>query len=146
MSYLNIEKQKNFNLSSQINLYIKKINELNNKINLLQTNLIAKNEIKNLSESYYEDKSTNFSIRSIKPGEKIISIIFKSIDQKVNFSFTCKNTDIFVRIEEKLYKVYPEYKEYNNFFTVSGRTIKRFKSIEENNIKNADNILLNVYQ
>jgi len=148
LNYLNIEKQKNSNLTNQINLYIQKINELNNKINFLQKSLISKKETQNLSESNYENKSTNsnFSISSIKPGEKIISIIFRSIDQKVNFSFPCKNTDIFVRIEEKLYKVYPEYKEYNNFFTVGGRTIKRFKSIEENNIKNADNILLNVYQ
>ena len=34
------------------------------------------------------------------------------------------------------------YRESNNFFTVNGRPIKRFKTINDNGIKNGDNICL----
>ena len=52
-----------------------------------------------------------------------------------NYAMTCKNTDLFVTLEEKLYNDYPKYKNYDTFFQVNTRRIKRFKTIEENNIK-----------
>jgi hypothetical protein len=55
-----------------------------------------------------------------------------------NYAMTCKNTDLFVTLEEKLYNDYPKYKDYDTFFQVNTRKIKRFKTIEENNIKNND--------
>ena len=48
-----------------------------------------------------------------------------------------------MRIEEKLYEEYPEYKETENYFIHSGNLIKRFKTIEENNIKSGKPIILN---
>ena len=48
--------------------------------------------------------------------------------------------------EEKLYDEYPEFKEVNTYFTVNGRLIKRFKSMLENNIRDNDKILLNIYE
>jgi len=86
------------------------------------------------------------NLEYINPGEKILAILFNSIDQKVNKAIACKNTDIFVRIEENLYEDYPEYKDVNTYFTVGGKIIKRFKSIQENNIKYSDIILLNIYE
>ena len=68
-----------------------------------------------------------------------------STDHKVSFPIPCKNTNTFVKIEEELYKEYPEYKDVNTYFTVNGFEIKRFKSIQENNIKNKDKIILNIY-
>ena len=63
----------------------------------------------------------------------------------MDYPIVCKNTDIFGRIEEELYKLYPDYKEYDNkFFTVNGTIIKRFKFIEDNKIKNGDKIMLNI--
>ena len=53
---------------------------------------------------------------------------------------------MFVRIEEKLYNEYPEYKDLNTYFTVNGRIVKRFRSMLENNIRNNDKILLNIYE
>ncbi len=75
-----------------------------------------------------------------------MSLYILSTDQKVGFSIACKNTTTFVKLEEELYNEYPEYKEFNTYFTVDGLVIKRFKSIEENNIKNRDKIILNVYE
>ena len=134
---LNIEKQKNLNLTNHINLYINKINELTNIINVLQS------KIKELQKEF---KNLKFEPLNCINYENIIAIMFKSVDQKINISFPCKSKDIFVRLEEKLYEEYPEYKEYNNYFTVNGRIIKRFKSLEENSIKNGDIILLNIYE
>ena len=76
-------------------------------------------------------------------GEKLISVIFKSVDQKIHFSVICKNTEKFIKLEEKLYNDYPEYADLDNFFIVNGKVISKFKSLEENNIKNSDIIIVN---
>ena len=61
-------------------------------------------------------------------------------------SFTCQKDERVVRIEEKLYDEYPEFKDLNTYFTVNGRTVKRFRSMLENNIRDNDKILLNIYE
>ena len=121
------------------------VNELNTKINSLQSELNAKiTEITNLRYKLNSSNNTNSGIDNIKPGERIIVAHFKSIDQNVDRPIACKNTDIFVRIEEQLYKFFPEYKEYSNtFFTVNGTMVKRFKSMEDNKINDGDKIILN---
>ena len=54
----------------------------------------------------------------------------------------CKNIDLFVRLEEKLYNDYPNFKNYETYFEVDTRRIKRFKTIDENKIKGNDIISL----
>ena len=76
----------------------------------------------------------------------MITIQIKSIDQKVDTSIRCLPTQKFVRIEEILYDKYPEYKDKNTYFLLNGETVKRFRTIQENNINNLDVILLNEYE
>ena len=83
-------------------------------------------------------------LNEIKPGEKIIAALFISSDKKITYSIPCKNTTPFVRIEEKLYEEYPDYKDTENHFIHNGNVIKRFKTVEENNIKSGKPIILNV--
>ena len=65
------------------------------------------------------------------------------MDQKiVHYSIIGKNTDKFVRLEEKIYEDYPEYKDEETYFMKNGEKIKRFKSLDENNIKNNDILML----
>ena len=71
-------------------------------------------------------------------GEKLMTIIFTSTDQKIHYSFICKNTDKFSRLEALLYEIYPEYKESENYFIANGIKVNRFKNLEENRIKNSD--------
>ena len=78
--------------------------------------------------------------------EEIIRVQFKSMDQKVDLCESCKKSELFVRLEEKLYESYPEYKETNNYFICNGVEVKRFKSLEENGIKESDKIYLNIPQ
>ena len=43
-----------------------------------------------------------------------------------------------------LYRKFPEYKETENYFLVNGKKINKYKTIEENNIKNNDVLTLNI--
>ena len=72
-----------------------------------------------------------------------MSVIFTSVDQKAHYSIICKNTDTIHRLEEELYKEYPEYSETENYFLCNGKVINKFKTFEVNHIKNGDTIVLN---
>ena len=74
-----------------------------------------------------------------------MTIIFTSFDQKIHYSLICKNTLIFNQVEILLYDIYPEYKETENYFIINGKKINRFKTLEENEIKNSDIILIDKY-
>ena len=43
----------------------------------------------------------------LEKNEKIMSIIFSSVNQNFNYSMVCKNTDTIHKLEEKLYEEYP---------------------------------------
>ena len=126
------------NLNMEIEKLKKEKMDLQNQINNLNNQILSSNkEINNVKMN----KKSNIAF--INPGEKIICVLFKSFDKKIELTLPCKNTDIFVRLEEQLYERFPEYKETNNKFTCNGIIIKRFKSLVENNIKCSDVILLN---
>lgn len=106
----------------------KKVKELNDKIN----------DLKNYTD---KDKKTN-----IKSDEEIIVLFFESVNQDDHRPIFCKNTDTFVRIEEKIYNEYPQYKDYNNYLTVNWNLIKRFKTLDENKIKDGNAIIINIFE
>ena len=113
------------------------INEnINNNIKSINNNI----DSKKISELEEEIKQLTTYILS--PGEKLIYIKIISMDQKINFSIAAKNNDIFTIIENILYKYYPEYKKYDNYFLVGGRKIYKNLTIEENKIKNKDVLTL----
>ncbi len=120
----------------------KYMNNNNQNLNELLMQLMKMTEIKGR-----EIKNKNQEIAyNLKPGEELLPIIFISSDQKIQYSFICKNTDKFNYIENKLYDIYPEYKDTNNFFTVNGNKINKLKTIQENNIHNSDVIMLFPYE
>ena len=95
-------------------------------------------EIQNyISQNNNKDKN---KITSINPGEEIFGVNFVSTGiQKIsNYNLVCKNTDLFVRLEERLYEDFPQFKEYETFFEVNGKRIKRFKTLKDNKIKTND--------
>ena len=66
-----------------------------------------------------------------------------SQDQNIqHYCIPCKNSELFVKLEEKLYNDYPQYKDKDTYFEVNTKRIKRFKSLDENNIKNNDIVVL----
>ena len=128
-SQLNEEKNKNQS-------YYNTINALSAQINLIQKQLNdAKNNFQNINQQNNAKEITYFN-----PGEKIMAINFVSmgIQDIMNYNIICKNTDLFVKLEEKLYQDFPQFKDYETYFEVRTKRIKRFKTIEENNIRNND--------
>ena len=71
-----------------------------------------------------------------------VNFVSKEIFQIMNYILICKNTDIFVKLEEKLNDDYPRLREYDINFEINGRKLKRFKTLDENNLKNDDIINL----
>ena len=111
-----------------------------------QINLVDEKEESYSNELVSFNSTTNFGQNHLEHKGKIIAINFISSDQKISYCLPCKSTDIFVDIEKQLYKEYPEYKYTNNYFTIQGRLIQRFLSLEENRIGNSSLILLNNYE
>ena len=107
---------------------------MNKKNNEIQQLLIKNNNTK--------DK---YKITSINPGEEIIGLNFVSMGNQdiMNYNLVCKNVDLFVRLEERLYEDFPQFKEYETYFEVNGKRIKRFKTIEQNKIKTND--VINIF-
>ena len=135
---LKVEKENNKSIIDELKAEKEKNKSLINKIKTL--------EFKIIENQYNNDENyNNRQFMSMKPGEKIISIMFSSVDQKVNRCFACKNTDIFIDVEKKLYDNYPEYKEFETYFIFDGNKIKRFKTMEENKIIDGTNIMLNKF-
>ena len=153
LKQLNEERNKNKKLLEELNNEKIKVKELNDKLekyensnNLKKIKELEKliklkdSEINNLKSNNDRNEITN-----IKSGEKIIAIFFTSTYQDIHRPIPCKNTDIFVKIEEKIYNEYPKYKDYNTYLTVNGNIIKRFKTLEENGIKDGNTIIVNIY-
>jgi len=82
----------------------------------------------------------------LNEGEKLMIINFISVNQEINYSIICKNTQRFNEIENKLYDVYPKYSENENYFIVRGQRVIKNKTLEENHIENNDIIILNHFQ
>ena len=132
-SQLNEEKNKN-------QTYINTINGLNETISFLKKQLTdEKNKNKNNFHNMNQ-LNNNREITYINSGEKIMAINFVSMGNQdiTNYNIICKNTDLFVRLEEKLYQDFPQFKDYETYFEVRTKRIKRFKTIEENDIRSND--------
>ena len=103
-----------------------------------------KEKINLLSKNKGNDKNENQeTAKSEEPKE--ITLKFMSTDQKIkNYEIKCKMTDKFVDVEGKLYEKFPEYLEEETKFTIHEKTIKRHKTIEQNELKDNDIVTLNI--
>ena len=121
------------------------IQDLKNKIKSLEKELNLKNEKINQLLSQNNNNQGKYEITSIKPGEKIMCINFVSMgNQDINnYGLVCKNTDLFIRTEERLYEDFPQFKKSETYFEVNGKRIKRFLTLSENNIK--DKNVINMF-
>ena len=124
--------------------------DLNEKIKVLEdnTNITSLNEtiiklMEEIKEKENEIKELKLAFPfELKKDEKLISVIFISLDQKIHYSLICKNKDKFNILENLLYEKFPEYQESENYFMANGKKINRFKTLEENKIGNSDLIHL----
>ena len=158
-----LEKEKNKKLEVTIN-QLKQQNNIDAqtilKLSLENSNLkeeIKKNAqnnsnaviklCKKISELNEQIKDLNEKLNRypfiLEKEERILSIIFTSVSQKINYSIVCKNTDTIHKLEAELYKEYPELAETNYYFICKGSVVNKFKKLKELNIKNGDIIIIN---
>ena len=129
---LNKENQKIIKIQLEKNGYINEINNLKMRL---------KNKDKDIND--LKKKRANSNIKQYVNYNDIMVVHFISGDCKINQGIKCLPTETFAEVEEKLYKIYNEYRDnYNNTFLANGNVIKRFKTISENNIKDGDKIQL----
>ena len=134
-------KEKIENLKSEIKI----LDKLKTKIKILEDDLKQNNKEMQNYISQNKNKDDRYTIKSILPGEKIMAVNFVSMgNQDIgHYNLICKNVDLFVRLEERLYKDFPQFKEYETYFEVKTKRIKRFKTLEENQIKTND--IINIF-
>ena len=118
----------------------------NNENENLKNSLLTKDkEIQNLKTTIQSKdaqinelklKIDNFENKNVFVNSKEIRVVqFISDDHSLICGINCLLSDTFAEVEEKLYKIYPEYRETNNVFQIDGRSILRFKTIADNNIQ-----------
>ena len=153
-----LEQEKNLN-----NKLTEKIKNLENIIEKEKEKNSIKND-SNINENYNKDKIIELfeeirlkdkEIRALQEqksrfpfdlleGEKIMSIIINSEDENIQYSIICKSKDIFNKIEDIFYEKYAQYRSTKeiNYFTLNGKKIDRYKTLEENKIENHSIIIL----
>ena len=132
-----IKKNKNIRESEEKK---EKLSGETDKESLYKTIIDKDKEIKEL-----RNKLSRYPFE-LNEGEKLMVINFKSTDQTIqNYSVKKKKSDIFNKIENKLYEDNEKFYETTNYFTVNGIKIHKNKSLEFNKIKNNDIIILNTF-
>ena len=155
---INHLKSNENNFINEIKNYQNEIEKLKKENQEIKKNNISKNDNKDkmilsLMEQIKAKDDTINELRKknekhqfdLKEEENLIPVIFQSTDSKLHYAFICKKTDKFHKIEDKLYEKYPEYLENENYFTVNGNKINKYKTMEDNKIKYSDIIILNTY-
>jgi hypothetical protein len=126
-----------------------KIKDLELKYNIKNNNQLVQNDSgdKELLKLYKKFVDLNEKLKrypyDLEENEKLISVIFSSVDQKTHYSLVCKNTHSIYNLEAELYKEYPDYCNSDYYFLCKGKMINKFDSLETNHIKNGDVIILN---
>ena len=116
-----------------------------NKINKLNQLIIMQGLYKaNEEKEGYQIISNNINKIKNDKNENNLYVKFVSSDFGVNYLIPCNKDDLVSRLEEELCKLFKKYKEYNITLTLNGKSIKRFKTIEENGIKSGDLIQFSI--
>ena len=94
----------------------------------------------------FEPKKAISKLNSYENTKKEIEVFFTKTDQSFLEKISGIRTDNFVRLEEKFLDKHPEYKENCDqlYYLVNGKKIERFKSLDDNNIKNDSVIILDI--
>ena len=132
---LKIEREKNYNISN--NNKENTSNEDPNKIIKLYDEISEnQKEIKNL-----KGKLERFPFELCE-NEKLMSVIISTEDKNILYSVIAKNTDKFLRIEEKFCDDFPQFGNIENSFYINGNKINKYQTLEENSIKNSSLIII----
>jgi len=150
----NNDKMKN-NLSTELNKYKNENASLKKEIEKLKNEVKFGNKQKEIimkqnAELDKKEKEINdlrnelLNLRKNGINSKdILSICFNFQGEVVNIK--CSKNDIFASVENKLYNLYPQLKKTQNVFLSKGFKIDRNKTINENEIKNGESVIIFSY-
>ena len=126
----NDDLRKSSNQNDIINKLKLEIENLKDKLNQKE------NVINNLKSklSKYDKSNCNYN--------DIMVVNFISSDHSIQCGIKCLANETFAEVEEKLYRKFDDFRNFNNMFLFQGNQILRFKKISENNIKDGDLITL----
>ena len=99
------------------------------------------NKIEELTKKLKEETNLDVIVLT-KDTKDIITLRFKSGDQKINCSVICKNTDIFNSVANKIFEKNQVFKEYGNIFLCNDIQVNEYKSIKENNLRDGNMIII----
>ena len=130
-------KTKNIDLTNQIK-------QLESQLNNLKLEL-QNNKSNNKGNMNLNNNNLYDLIRPLGPNEEIMTVIFNTQGTQYicNWAMSCKKANLFVRFKEILNNKFPDLKKHDTYYEVNTRRIKRFQTLEENNIKNND--MINIF-
>ena len=120
------------------------LNEKNKKLKELEKKLLDELNEKNKKLNELEKKLSRYPFQ-LSENEKLISVIFSSFEEDINYSLICKNTDYFESIENRFYEIFSEYNSLDYYFSSKGNKINKEKNLMENKIYDNDIILVERY-
>jgi surface protein len=159
------KKQNETNFETIINDYKNKITYLEEKIKISdKINLKIPQEDKKIKDltilqmekiiNIYEKKLNNIGenknprinklLENENKEEEPFYVIFNSLNLDIHYRLPCRKNDLISKLEKELCIKFKQYKEYDIILTVKGKEIKRYKTIEENEIKNGDMIIIHI--
>ena len=147
INIINEEKRKLIELEEEwnkIHFFGCKLEELFNKIDNDEFNILKLKEIKNeftIKENKINDLKMDYQLL-FKRKDSSITIIIAILDENIECFINCPKNYIFSKIKELFYDKYPEYNNINNYFTINNHYVFEDKSLEDNNIKDNDIITL----
>ena len=138
------------------------IRELNEKIKNMPKNMPSSNSDNFQKKDSFSETNKDFLLtsifekereikelkakleKSIQIGvdEELISIIFIEQEENVHYSVICKNTDKLSAPEDKLFKKFPNLKDYDYDYYFNKKRVKKGRNLKENNITNGDILTL----
>jgi molybdopterin converting factor small subunit len=147
--------KENKELKDKINKLNKKIEEQNTEIqeSKYKITMIKSENMKKMNDlmDIIDKKDKEIAVLKHNDSSKIkkdlinpsdlICVNFISSDQRIHYSIPCTGNTVFFELEEKLYKDYTEYRESQNRFICNGSDVLRFKTINENEMRNNSVVL-----
>ena len=142
LEYLDLSNFNTSNVTNMMQMFkkcvklkeIKGINDLNiDKIKNMEEMFKGCHNLENLDKIKFNLKLED---------ENIIAVNFTSTDYSVNFPVPGNKKDNFSKLEDKLYKEYPDLKNKEHYYICNGSKINTAETLERNNIKSGSMIVI----
>ena len=113
----------------------------NTKVMELMEKLVIKEEALKKMEHEVKEMKSKYPFEIFEE-EKLMTVNIICVNPNITHSIICKNTHKFIYLENILYEKYPELTESENFFMCNGAKVNKYKTLEDNKIK--DNDIINL--